>query len=56
MKDLGSDSEFASQLEGEMTVPGQRASQNESTSADFNTLDEPILLTIVRKDYRNNVK
>jgi hypothetical protein len=45
----GSESDFGSQLEGDMAVPGQRGGDaaGDPSNGDFNTLDEPIMLTIV---------
>lgn len=54
LKDVGSDSDVGSQLEGDIIIPGLSNAQTESGDGDFNTLDEPIMSTIV--SYWNPMK
>jgi hypothetical protein len=39
--------DFGGTVEGDMTVPNQRKSQNLGSEPEFNTLDEPIRDTVV---------
>ena len=47
--------DFGVAVEGEMTVPNQQKDPSQGSEPEFNTLDEPIKETVVRKTSKSDV-